>query len=850
VALSPYEILKRDQEAAARYAERSSQERTKQLLERAQSELTQRLAQATELKGLGSDSFTVAQMQAALAQVRAALKPLVLGVQSSAVELGKSAAFNSVGTTMKYIAQAEATHRGAARPLPFDTAAMNDVAIRDTEASILRRLGADPNHPGNAGVLGRYGANVFGKFEEVLQQRLIQGKSLDEARNDLVAQSPFLQSAAPFWTERILRTEQMNAHGAASLEALNQVESIVGAMLKILSATFDNRTASDSYAVHGQIRRPNEAFVSWFGPYMHPPNRPNDREVVVPHNMSWPLPPSLEPMSDGAVAARWAQEGRKTAMPARPLMSTVDRTLIGKQQVVPMANIPVPAIPVTGTPPTPTILKGPAESPARAFSFPSPVRIEPLPMPGDGTIPALEFTPPPLVILHEQIGPQGGSNPGGVYKGSDGIERYVKFYDDPTQAAGEHLANKIYEKLGLGALKSTLFEHDGKTAYASEMVSGATQIKNKLSGKGSMKVAEKALDGFAADVLLANWDAVGMSMDNLIVTPSNRVMRVDNGGALLSRARAGRKSQAALNNPAAEWEGFFNPTVNPAYANVAKAAGVFEAGDMADRVIKSINKIEKLAKQKGGWGKFVDEHAPGMNPADRDQVVEMLTTRTSFLRNKRDELEAKIAEAKSPKAVTLRPIEAEELQLARETYAMNVEPAAEHFTSNSEHHYVIRNYTGNGYKGMNQALYKPLEQLQREGVTENELKARVEKNNILAQSLEMAKMKGLAVEGVVYRGIEAWPGLMNEIQSGEFGFSCFASTSTDRKTSESFAGGEHGSAPVLFRLRQKSAIPIDKVSVNDGEKEALLPPGVRFRVISKERWGSGRGMIIDAEEIE
>ncbi len=89
---------------------------------------------------------------------------------------------------------------------------------------------------------------------------------------------------------------------------------------------------SDSYAVHGQIRRPEEAFETWYGMMQHPPARPNDREIVVPHKISWPIPPHLKPKSEEQVAARWAFEGRKEEMPERPLMTTVPLEQFGKPQ--------------------------------------------------------------------------------------------------------------------------------------------------------------------------------------------------------------------------------------------------------------------------------------------------------------------------------------------------------------------------------------------------------------------------------------------------------------------------------------------------------------------------------------
>ena len=76
----------------------------------------------------------------------------------------------------------------------------------------------------------------------------------------------------------------------------------------------------------------------------------------------------------------------------------------------------------------------------------------------------------------------------------------------------------------------------------------------------------------AADTWLANWDAFGQAFDN-VVWKKGRPIRIDNGGAPLFRARAGRKSKAALEK-LTEVEGFFNPQKNLPYANVMDKANV------------------------------------------------------------------------------------------------------------------------------------------------------------------------------------------------------------------------------------------------------------------------------------
>lgn len=89
-----------------------------------------------------------------------------------------------------------------------------------------------------------------------------------------------LQSRA----ERIVRTELIRAYNAGHYAQLVEVDrgDPDGGWLKQLVATFDRRTGDDSVFVHGQVRKPEQPFRDNRGrEYMYPPNRPNDREVMI-----------------------------------------------------------------------------------------------------------------------------------------------------------------------------------------------------------------------------------------------------------------------------------------------------------------------------------------------------------------------------------------------------------------------------------------------------------------------------------------------------------------------------------------------------------------------------------------
>jgi hypothetical protein len=181
------------------------------------------------------------------------------------------------------------------------------------------------------GVLSRYSLETIGQLEGIIQRGMLTGEPWGDVRTKLIDQSPFLRGAPRYWAERIIRTETMGAFNRAGWEGIRAADDELGDMVKILAATFDDRTGWDSYQLHGQIRRPDEAFEWSGGFYQHPPNRPNDREVVLPHRLSWGIPPELAWRSDGEVFAAWKREKRRGGPPARPTMTTVPLDAFGNR---------------------------------------------------------------------------------------------------------------------------------------------------------------------------------------------------------------------------------------------------------------------------------------------------------------------------------------------------------------------------------------------------------------------------------------------------------------------------------------------------------------------------------------
>jgi hypothetical protein len=312
---------------------------TKVLLEEAARDLKKRISQ--RVRPGKDDTFTLAQLKTTLAQVEDVTRGLVQGIQTNLLDTGDVAANLAASDTIDYLRTADKAFRGVGvQPLALKEVTMLDAATQGVRSSILSRLassgepieGADEEpHPAKMGILQRYGVETIGNFERVLQRGLITRKSWSAMEAEITEQSPFLQGQPAWWATRIVRTEAMSAYNAAGWESIREADDQLEDMVKFLAATFDDRTGADSYAVHGQCRRPEQAFQSWYGFYQHPPNRPNDREIVVPHRISWKIPPYLAARSDEEVARVWKLEGNKKGVPPRPPITTVEFSLFGKE---------------------------------------------------------------------------------------------------------------------------------------------------------------------------------------------------------------------------------------------------------------------------------------------------------------------------------------------------------------------------------------------------------------------------------------------------------------------------------------------------------------------------------------
>jgi len=138
-----------------------------------------------------------------------------------------------------------------------------------------------------------------------------------------------------------------------------------------------------------------------------------------------------------------------------------------------------------------------------------------------------------------QIGPQKGSNPGGMFQDTTTGDRwYIKTPASEDIARNEVLAAKFYEAAGIEVPELRIVMLNGKPSVASRIVDGLEK-----GSPADLAKASGTYDGFMLDAWLANWDVIGLGYDNLLLK-AGRAIRVDTGGALRYRAQGGLKGDA------------------------------------------------------------------------------------------------------------------------------------------------------------------------------------------------------------------------------------------------------------------------------------------------------------------
>ena len=133
----------------------------------------------------------------------------------------------------------------------------------------------------------------------------------------------------------------------------------------------------------------------------------------------------------------------------------------------------------------------------------------------------------------------GGSTGASLMLDKDGNRYVVKRGASPEHIASEAATYDLYRAAGVPVPQTSYQTYRDGPVLISRFIEG--RPLGSLSGKELDDAITKINKHFVVDALLANWDTVGMSRDNIIIGKDGVPYRIDVGGSLAYRAQGGTK---------------------------------------------------------------------------------------------------------------------------------------------------------------------------------------------------------------------------------------------------------------------------------------------------------------------
>jgi hypothetical protein len=248
--------------------------RQRRLVERSMAQLEK------DLNTTRRGSWSAANSAATLVQLAQAVKELSTSQMAALRRALPDVAARAQDSTAKWMQLLDESFTGSTVPLRWDSVAW----LEDYRKPLLRsRLRIYRKS------FARYGSEAVSAIEDQLAQRVLVGTPWTDAREDVMSIVREQVLDKQWMVDRIVRTETAAIYNSTTMAALHAEDEPDDPMLKKLVATFDAVTGQDSALLHGQTRRLSEPFVdiTTGREYMAPPNRPNDREIVVGWRRSW-----------------------------------------------------------------------------------------------------------------------------------------------------------------------------------------------------------------------------------------------------------------------------------------------------------------------------------------------------------------------------------------------------------------------------------------------------------------------------------------------------------------------------------------------------------------------------------
>ena len=262
--------------------EKLEEEEAKKLLRRFK-EVRQELRDRLDV--LPSDRFTAQQQRGVLIQVDAAIQAMTEGLKNGLIDSSGRLAIRGAEDTVREINRFNKEFTGAVVPLNIDAA----IIAQDSQNFLINRYQAS---------IDAYSEDLRAQITMNLSNLALQQIPVDT----MIRKMSRFFLGEEWKLRRIARTELHNSYNVSKIRSFQEAKRDVPDLKKTLFHPMDSRTADDSIQLSQQnpvvpIDKPfrftftrklaSGEIRTEVREFMAPPDRPNDRAVLIPYREEW-----------------------------------------------------------------------------------------------------------------------------------------------------------------------------------------------------------------------------------------------------------------------------------------------------------------------------------------------------------------------------------------------------------------------------------------------------------------------------------------------------------------------------------------------------------------------------------
>lgn len=226
-------------------------------------------------------TFTEQQLNVTLVQVTAAIEAIKRKLKGEMVDSSEILAVRGIEDMVREIEKFSKKFEGSVQPININVASL----ASESQTFLVNKYDAS---------LDAYGEDLRAQITQNIMTAMIMRDSSSRTVSGLVADVGKFFIGEEWKLNRIVRTEMHNIYNYSKMNGMLSVQgSTIPDLKKSLMHPMDSRTGADSkdLARKNPVVDIDEPFrFKWKGKervFMFPPDRPNDRAILVPFRETW-----------------------------------------------------------------------------------------------------------------------------------------------------------------------------------------------------------------------------------------------------------------------------------------------------------------------------------------------------------------------------------------------------------------------------------------------------------------------------------------------------------------------------------------------------------------------------------